>query len=134
MITVVLNAIYGALIGIAGLCGIAIVFMTVLKWYKCRVILHSCWCLFCLIMIITFIISSIFTFISLVGFDICEVLNKSLTEKGYMSNYSQISADIQNKLNVCSPALGGNGNILKEFGVEDQLNKVKDLQNNLTNF
>lgn len=75
LITLILNIIYGVLLACSILCGICGTLLVAFKMFKLRYVLHSCWCLFSLVMIITFLLSGIMCLISIIGFDLCEWLH-----------------------------------------------------------
>jgi len=96
--------------------------MIIFKIYKLRVVLHACWIVFALFMIFSFILSGVFLAVSIVGFDLCEILDGIFNDVNEFTAYPDlISGDVADKIKICKAELGGNGSILSEFGIEDTL-------------
>ena len=118
--------IVAAILGLLGAVGVYL-----LKWARLRMLLHCSWCLMSLLMIIGFLLASIFVPLAIMTIEGCDVYNGMITSQQEYSSYVElIPSDINAKLQTC---LFGTGDLSTEFGIRDQIDQMNGIQNSLNN-
>lgn len=74
LLTTILNAIFGAFLGLSLLVAILGALMVAFNWFKMRIVLHLCWALFTLVTTISMVIALVLFIISIVGFGSCDYI------------------------------------------------------------
>lgn len=100
--------------------GAALAFIGHIKnMYKVRVCLHFFWCILGLLTFLGFILTLILGILTIVMMDGCDAGNKFLNDPTYFQTVNLGSSDLKSYLSTCKAELGGDGNILKKFNIED---------------
>lgn len=127
--TLVINVIYGVMLGLSILAMLGVVLMTFCDKYKCRYLMYfSCVILFFLA-ILGFIIAMLFSIIIPVMYFMCGWLDVTLTETGFLSNTQSLLTDADVRTIVGTCLEGGDGQILNAIGgatVNDPINGLRD--------
>lgn len=104
------------------------------KWTRMRFLLHCSWFLLSALMCIGFILSAVFIPFGIITIEGCDIFDEILTSPTKYAEYTTIiPSDINSKLTTC---LFGSGNLLTEFGINnqvDQLDSISNSANNLSN-
>ena len=89
--------------------------------FRCgfKIIIHILWNILALLMIITFFIGSIFTFVGAVGKDLVLVVNYFISESNLNQAEPVLFGSAGKKLSVC---INGDGDILQELSNEGEIN------------
>ena len=74
LLTTILNAIFGAFLGLSILVAVVGALMVSFNWFKLRIVLHLCWALFTLVTLISMAIALILYGLSIVGFGGCDYI------------------------------------------------------------
>lgn len=110
-------SITATLIGLIGGLGVYL-----FNWTRLRVLLHCSWCMLSGIMCIGFTLSSVFVPFGIITVEGCDIYSGIITSPTEYSKYTNlIPTDINIKLHTC---LFGSGNLLREFGIEDQISQI----------
>jgi len=131
--TLVINLIYGIMLGLSVLALLGVVLMTFCDKYKCRYLMYfSCVILFFL-GLLGFLLAIIFSIIVPVLFLLCEWLDVTITSTGFATNTQKFVSDtqVQNILGSC--LIGGDGNIMAAVGGASINTTINGLKDSITN-
>jgi ABC-type cobalt transport system substrate-binding protein len=145
LITSVLNAIFGAFLGVS----VLLIFVGAIIFFfdkpKLRIILHLCWMLFTLVSFIALLISLLLFVVNAGGFAFCDYVGYKVFRWDDPSYKPTSNPEFENlndeifKLDgtgydmmvACFKSLGGDGDILEPLGVKDQLDAVSSISEKL---
>lgn len=95
----------------------------------CGCLLHTTWIFMSILMIITFLLTAILIPFSIVTFEACDILDRSIHEKAYFENRTNaLDKSIVGNITVC---LFGDGDLIKQFNMADQLSEINNLTENV---
>ena len=98
----------------------------------CNKILHLCWCLIGLITLLSWILAAILYPVSIATSESCDIAIDSLNDQDVLNkalaNLPEGMSDLSGVLNTC---LFGDGDILGQFGVTEQLALFDEIFSNL---
>ena len=102
--------------------------------FRCgfRIILHILWNILALLMILTFLIGTIFIFVGTIGNDLVSVVSYVVSSENLNKGKDEVAllGEAANNLKIC---LNGNGEIAKEIGIgEEEEALLENLKSNKT--
>ncbi|EAR84789.1 transmembrane protein, putative (macronuclear) [Tetrahymena thermophila SB210] len=131
LITIFLMAFYGVFIFIA-VVGSILSFVGYIKhMLKVRYCLNIFWCLLGLLTFIGFLLCVILGILTIVLMEGCNTTDKIFNDKTYLSSFSQLTADDISYLTTCKASLGGKGDILTKFKIQDKVDTMTETQSDL---
>ena len=123
------NVVFGVLAGIDIIIAALMILLAFCSGEKCKycccfrcgfkIIIHILWNILALLMIITFFIGFIFTFVGAIGKDLVLVVNYFISESNLNQTEPVLFGSEGKKLSVC---FNGDGDILKELSDEGEIN------------
>ncbi|KAL4487144.1 hypothetical protein ABPG72_001596 [Tetrahymena utriculariae] len=131
LVTIFLMIFYGIFMFIA-VAGAALAFLGHVKnMYKVRACLHFFWCLLGLLTFLGFLLTLILGILTILMMDTCDAANKYLNDPTYFNSVNLGSSDLKSYLTTCKAELGGDGNILKKFNIDSQVQQITKTQQSL---
>ncbi|KRX02257.1 hypothetical protein PPERSA_04879 [Pseudocohnilembus persalinus] len=104
-------------------------FMVFKNIYKLRYVLHFYWIIYGFFSFIGFMLLTILIGGGIMGSESCRILNKFLNDEQEFQSYPDfIDPSITNNLMVCKSQLGGDGEILEYYNIQDYLLMIEDIQ------
>ena len=89
-----------------------------------RFLLHISWIWMLFFTIFGFLLAAILNPISVVIFNSCELGNKIISDNNTFATFTEINADIRQKMDIC---LFGNGDLLQEFNIKSEIDNYNNL-------
>ncbi|KAL4436321.1 hypothetical protein ABPG74_015912 [Tetrahymena malaccensis] len=131
LITIFLMAFYGVFIFIA-VVGSILSFVGYIKhMLKVRYCLNIFWCILGLLTFLGFLLCIILGVLTIGFMEGCNTTDKVFNDKDYLSSFSQLSKDDISYLTTCKASLGGKGDILSKFNIQDKVSNMTDTQKDL---
>lgn len=131
LLTTILNAIFGAFLGLSILVAVVGALMVSFNWFKLRLVLHLCWALFTLVTLISMLIALILYGLSIVGFGGCDYVGYDILSWDDPENTTKspewerlndkifkLSGDSKEIAEACFKSLGGTGDIFTPLGIK----------------
>ncbi|KAL4487145.1 hypothetical protein ABPG72_001597 [Tetrahymena utriculariae] len=131
LITIFLMVFYGVFIFIA-VVGSILSFVGYIKnMLKVRYCLNLFWCILGLLTFIGFLLCLILGLLTIAFMEGCNTTDKIFNDPDYLKSFSQLSQDDISYLTTCKAQLGGQGDILSKFNIQDKVNSMTDTQKDL---